>query len=213
MRLLHKTPIWIQKLYPDFVWKIDTDRKELFLTFDDGPIPEVTDYVLDALKDHNAKATFFCVGENLTKYPMIAQRIIEEGHLVGNHTYNHLKGWETKNFTYWRNILRSQEVIQGLQVSTHLFRPPYGRIKRSQAAALKNYKVIMWNRLAWDFDKNLNVNRAIAHLTDDAPDGSIFVFHDNLKSFKNVKQILPAVLKHYSGQGYNFPTLTEDLFL
>lgn len=206
-RLLHKTPAWIQKLYPQFIWQVPTDKKEIFLTFDDGPIPEVTEYVLEELDCYNAKATFFCVGENLVKHPEIAKQVVSGGHVIGNHTFNHLKGWQTGNFRYWKNVLKSEEESAKLQESHQLFRPPYGRIKRSQAAALGKFKIVMWNRLAWDFSPSLNIDKAIEHLTDDAPNGSIFVFHDNVKSYSNMKEILPEVLKYYSEKGFNFSSL------
>lgn len=206
-RLFHKTPVWIQKLYPDFVWKVDTEEKALFLTFDDGPIPEVTEYVLEELGKFHAKATFFCVGENLVKHPVLAEQVVSQGHVLGNHTFNHLKGWQTNTYQYWRNVLKSQHEIEKFQSSNHLFRPPYGRIKRAQAAGLKRYKTIMWNRLAWDFEKKLDTNLALKHLTDDAPKGSIFVFHDNVKSYQNMRTMLPEVLKYYTEKGFVFKTL------
>lgn len=209
-RLLHKTPVWIQKLYPDFVWKIPTDHKELFLTFDDGPIPEVTEFVVDELAKYNAQATFFCVGENIQKHLEIAKRVVEAGHALGNHTFNHLKGWQTNNFRYWKNVLACDKQISPLQEPLLLFRPPYGRIKRSQAAALHKYKIVMWNRLAWDFEKKLDRESAIRHLTDDAPTGSIFVFHDNVKSYANMREVLPAVLKHYSSNGFIFKAIPPN---
>ena len=196
----------MQKMYPDFVWKIDTDKKELFLTFDDGPIPEVTEFVLEELKKHQAKATFFCVGENLKKYPEIARQVVEEGHVLGNHTYNHLKGWRTNNQRYYENLLECEKQLAEFQQSQLLFRPPYGRIKQAQATALSDYKIVMWNRLAWDFGKNLNTEKAIRYLTN-APQGSIFVFHDNQKSFKNMSVLLPEVLKHYKEEGFEFKAL------
>jgi len=206
-RLLHKTPVWIQKLYPDFVWKVPTDQKELYLTFDDGPIPEVTEFVLDELAKFNAQATFFSVGENIQKHPDIAQQVVDAGHTLGNHTFNHLKGWQTKNYRYWKNVLQCDAQIGAHQQPTMLFRPPYGRIKRAQAAALHRYKIVMWNRLAWDFEKNLDMESAIRHLTDDAPAGSIFVFHDNVKSYANMRELLPEVLKYYAGKGFEFRAL------
>ncbi len=209
-RLLHKTPPWIQKLYPNFIWQVPTKKKELFLTFDDGPIPEVTDFVLKELVQYKAKGTFFSVGDNLIKNRSIAERIVKDGHVLGNHTQNHLKGWEHGNFSYWRNILECEQNLNSLQSSQGLFRPPYGRIKRAQANALQDFKIIMWNRLAWDFGKNLNTEQAIKHLTDDAPAGSIFVFHDNLKSFENLKKLLPEVLAYYSKRGFTFSALTRD---
>lgn len=208
MKLFHKTPVWIQKLYPDFIWKVDTEAKELFLTFDDGPIPEVTEYVLEELSNFNANATFFCVGENLIKHPDVAAQVVSQGHVFGNHTFNHLKGWQTNNYKYWKNVLKCQHQIEQIQTSNQLFRPPYGRIKRAQAAGLKRYKTIMWNRLAWDFEKKLDTDSALKHLTDDAPNGSIFVFHDNVKSYQNMRTLLPEVLRYYSDKGFSFKSLS-----
>lgn len=206
-RLLHKTPQWIQNLYPNFTWQVATEKKEIFLTFDDGPVPKVTEYVLEILGQYQASGTFFCVGENLQKYPEIAARIVNEGHSIGNHTFNHLKGWQTRNFRYLKNVIRSEREIEKFQKSLNLFRPPYGRIKRVQAKVLSRYQIVMWNRLAWDFDPKLNIDRAIMHLNDDAPVGSIFVFHDNVKSYVNMKEILPEVLKYYGERQYIFSSL------
>ena len=211
-RFFHKTPTWIEKIYPNFIWKVPTKKKELFLTFDDGPIPEVTPYILDMLASFNAKATFFCVGQNLVKNTDLVIRMTEQGHIIGNHTFNHLKGWQTNNFLYLKNILKTEEIIKKFQDSKFLFRPPYGRIKRAQAANLEKFKIIMWNRLAYDFAPNLDVKSAIRQLTDDAPNGSIFVFHDNLKSSKNISQMLPKILEHYSSRGYKFHTLNSSYF-
>jgi peptidoglycan-N-acetylglucosamine deacetylase len=204
-KFLHKTPAWIQKLYPGFVWQVPTHEQEIFLTFDDGPVPEATEYVLEQLKKYNAKATFFCVGENMVRYPEIAQKIVSDGHAIGNHTHNHLKGWQTNNFTYLRSTLRCEQEIEKTG-SRKLFRPPYGRITRAQAKALKGYRIVMWNRLSWDFDKNVDHKKAVKYLCD-APTGSILVFHDNPKSFKNMAIMLPQVLEHYSKAGYKFSAL------
>jgi peptidoglycan/xylan/chitin deacetylase (PgdA/CDA1 family) len=204
-KYLHKTPLWIQKLYPGFVWQVPTDEREIFLTFDDGPVPEATDHVLEQLKAYNAKATFFCVGENMVRYPDIAQRIFNQGHAIGNHTHNHLKGWQTHNFTYLRNTLQCEQEIEKLG-SRKLFRPPYGRITRAQARALNDYRIVMWNRLSWDFDKHVNHKTAIKYLCD-APPGSVLVFHDSPKSFDNMAKMLPQVLDHYSRAGFKFSAL------
>ena len=203
---LHKTPTWIQKLYPDLIWKIETTRKEIFLTFDDGPIPEITEFVLDELKKYSAKATFFCVGENLQMHADIGRKVVEAGHSLGNHTFNHFKGWRTKNAKYMENVLECENQLEKFQKSQLLFRPPYGRIKKSQAASLKDYKIIMWNRLSWDFGKNLNTTSALKHLTK-SPSGSILVFHDNKKSFKNMSILLPQVLDHFKENGFEFKSL------
>ena len=203
---LHETPSWVQKIYPDCIWNIETTRKEIFLTFDDGPIPEATEFVLDQLELYDARATFFCVGENLQKHKGIARKVVEAGHILGNHTFNHLKGWRTNNATYYENVLKCENQLGEFQESQLLFRPPYGRIKRSQAAALKEYKIIMWNRLSWDFGKNLNTSKALKYLME-SPAGSILVFHDNQKSFKNMSVLLPQVLKYFKENGFEFRSL------
>ncbi|MCP4460545.1 MAG: polysaccharide deacetylase family protein [Cytophagales bacterium] len=197
----------MQKMYPNFVWEVETNKKEIFLTFDDGPVPEVTEFVLEELKKYDAKATFFCVGENLKKYPDVAKQVVIEGHAIGNHTFNHLKGWRTNNHTYHQNVLKCEEQLKEFHQDKLLFRPPYGRIKRAQAKALSNYKIVMWNRLSWDFGKNLNHKKAIHYLTDASP-GSIFVFHDNKKSFKNMSVLLPVVLKYYKERDFEFKALS-----
>lgn len=203
----HKTPKWIQKCYPDYIWQVDTGRKELFLTFDDGPLPGVTDFVLHQLAAFQAKATFFCVGENLVKHNETAEKIVQEGHLLANHTFNHLKGWQTKNFHYLHNTLECERAIALFQEPKKIFRPPYGRIKKTQAKALKGFQIVMWNRLAWDFDPRVNTRNALKYLTDDAPPGSIFVFHDNVKAEKNLKALLPEVLSYYTDRGFVFSRL------
>ncbi len=206
-KFLHQTPEWIKALYPDFIWQVETKEKALFLTFDDGPIPVITESILEKLEDFDAKATFFCVGENILKYPAIAGQVAAEGHLLANHTQHHLKGWEVSKTTYLRDVLYCQEQLAAHGVSDHFFRPPYGRIKKVQATALSGrFKIVMWNRLSWDFDPRLNQQQALKYLMG-APSGSIFVFHDNLKAAQNVNVLLPEVLSFYTDQGYQFKTL------
>lgn len=200
---LVKTPWWLRVLYPSLTWKITTTTKELFLTFDDGPHPEATSFVLDTLALFNAKATFFCIAKNVAEYPEIYKRTIMEGHRVGNHTHNHLNGWNTDAETYSNNINEA-----ALLIESNLFRPPYGRIKRSQVKIITpNFKIIMWDVLSGDFDTNLPRERSLDHVIKHSQPGSILVFHDSDKAFKTMKFVLPKVLEHFSKLGYTFSVI------
>ena len=176
---LVKTPRLIQNLFPNFKWSIPTKEKTVYLTFDDGPIPKVTPWVLDQLKAFGFKATFFCVGDNIKKYPEVFERIINEGHSVGNHTYNHLNGWTSDNINYFHNIRACAQ-----QMNTKLFRPPYGRLKPKQAQFLqRHYDIIMWSLLSGDFDPNISKEMCLENVVSNLYPGSIIVFHDSLKAF------------------------------
>lgn len=202
---LIKMPKIIQKLFPNFIWKIPTKSKEIYLTFDDGPIPEITPWVLDQLKKYNAKATFFCVGENINKHPKIFKRILEEDHQVGNHTFNHLNGWSTENRPYFHNVKSCNDLIQ-----SSLFRPPYGRLRPAQAQFLnRHYKIIMWDVLSGDFDAKTSKEKCFENVVSSAKEGSIIVFHDNIKAFENLKYTLPRILKYYSNLGFTFSAIHE----
>ena len=201
----YRIPLFLQLLAPSYTWKVDTHDKVLYFTFDDGPHPEITPWVLQELKKYEAKATFFCVGENVSKYPDTFQQIIQSGHACGNHTYNHLKGWSNSNNHYFENIEKADMLIQ-----SKLFRPPYGRIKPSQAAYLKSkYKLVMWSHLTCDYEKNLNIKQSLSEMKKAGP-GSIFVFHDSVKSFHNLKILLPELLAYYSALGYKFDLITPN---
>jgi peptidoglycan/xylan/chitin deacetylase (PgdA/CDA1 family) len=197
---LTKTTSIIKQFYRDYVWSIDTKQKELFLTFDDGPHPEITPFVLDTLAAYGAKATFFCIGKNVAAYPDVYQRIIDEGHAVGNHTYHHLNGWDSGNMPYWRDVLQT-----GQLVASNLFRPPYGKIKRSQAKALKNrYHIVMWDVLTWDFQQETSKEQVLQNATGHAEPGSIIVFHDSEKAWNNLSYALPQTLRHFTEKGFAF---------
>ncbi len=201
---LTKTPPFIQNLFPNFVWKIDTEQKELYLTFDDGPIPEVTLPVLDILKQYNAQATFFCVGDNVMKHPDTFRAVLEAGHQVGNHTFNHLNGWSTENIPYFHNVRHCAKLVK-----SELFRPPYGKLKRRQAQFLqRHYTIVMWDVLSGDFDPRKTAGQCLHNVVQYATAGSIVVFHDSLKSKDKVLEVLPLVLKHFSAQGFSFKALT-----
>lgn len=219
-----KTPQFVQRLYPKRLWSFPRDNKKVFLTFDDGPIPKVTTWVLDQLISFDAKATFFCIGDNVKKHPDIFRRIISEGHTVGNHTYNHLKGTKTKTTVYLENVLKAQEEIERFGVESlklkvgswerssvdrdvqrkSLFRPPYGKITKRQAEALQNkgYKIVMWDVLSADFDTTISEEICLENVLGALAPGSIVVFHDSLKASKNLMYTLPKVLKFISEKGW-----------
>jgi peptidoglycan/xylan/chitin deacetylase (PgdA/CDA1 family) len=200
---LVKSPFFLKKYYSNFIWKIPTTEKIIYLTFDDGPTPEITEWTLTTLKKFNAKATFFCIGNNVAKHPIIFNKIMREGHAVGNHTHHHLNGWHTNNETYLSNIKKCEEVVK-----SKLFRPPYGRIKKSQYELLKNdYQVIMWDVLSGDFDPKTSPEKCLSNVINNATEGAIIVFHDSLKATENLKYTLPIVLSHFTEQGYRFEKL------
>ena len=200
---LIKTPWLLKKLYPTLIWDSKPAGRCIFLTFDDGPIPVVTPYVLNILKQYQAKATFFCIGDNVSKHPGVFKQVKKDGHTIGNHTFNHLKGWVTENETYLQNFKQADR-----QLNTPLFRPPYGRIKRKQISLLKNarkdLKIIMWDVLSGDFDINLSPKDCLKNVLKHTEPGSIIVFHDSEKAFKRLEYVLPRALEAWSKQGYEF---------
>ncbi|MBK9336515.1 MAG: polysaccharide deacetylase family protein [Lewinellaceae bacterium] len=203
---LVKTPKLVQTLMPHFVWHIPTREKILYLTFDDGPIPEVTPWVLDTLTNYNAKATFFCVGENATRHPDIFRRLLAEGHTAGNHTYNHLNGWDTDITTYLHNVRHCARLVK-----SNLFRPPYGRLKPQQRAFLeRHYKIVMWDVLSGDFDPEITAEQCLCNVLENAGPGSIIVLHDSLKTVDKLRHVLPALLRYFSERGYRFEALRSE---
>ncbi len=198
-----KTPGWMKKLFKGRVWGITTAEKNIYLSFDDGPHPGVTGFVLDELKKYNAKATFFCIGKNVVAYPGVYKRIIEEGHAVGNHTYNHLNGWKTNDGLYLDNIALAKNYID-----SNLYRPPYGRITSFQQRQLKGDKfkmtTIMWSILSGDFDISLSPEECLQNVVLNAKQGDIVVFHDSEKSKALVVHALPKVLGYFTDEGYRF---------
>ncbi len=198
-----RPPFVLRWLYPTLTWHQSRHEKRIFLTFDDGPIPDVTPLVINILKNHGVKATFFCVGENIKKHPDLFENLLENGHRVGNHTYNHLNGWKTNNKDYIENVERCQRFMQ-----TSLFRPPYGRGRRSQYAALKHaYEIIMWDVLSGDFDTRLSPEKCLRNVIRHAQNGSIVVFHDNVKALPRVTYALPRAIQHWLKEGYEFGLL------
>lgn len=192
--------------FPKYLWRIKTTEKRIFLTFDDGPIPEVTDWVLDQLRQYNAKATFFVVGENVTKNPEIFRRIMADGHAVGNHTYNHLKGWKTESGAYLANFIKCENEIQGSNAESKLlFRPPYGQLKRRQATEiLKTHEIVMWSVLTRDYEERLDKEKCLKRAIQKTGNGSIVLFHDSIKAQKNLRYVLPRFLEYFSKKDFEF---------
>lgn len=196
-------PFFLRWLYPNVTWNKSRVDKKLYLTFDDGPIPEITPWILDTLAQYDIKATFFCVGENIIKHPEIFDRLKKEGHQIGNHTYNHLKGWKVDDTDYIANVQACQVLTQ-----TDLFRPPYARAKRSQLKKLaKDFEFIYWDVLSGDFDRNITPEKCLQNVLNHTKNGSIIVFHDNIKAIPRVQYALPKVIEHYLQLGYTFHIL------
>jgi peptidoglycan/xylan/chitin deacetylase (PgdA/CDA1 family) len=209
-------PSTIQWLIPSCTWRREGQGKVIYLTFDDGPHPEITAWVMDELKKHQIKATFFCVGENLKKHTETAKQLLTEGHQIGNHTMHHIKGWKHKNDDYLRDIESCETEIRDIheqldieKAQPRLFRPPYGQIKPSQIKLLRNkgYEIIQWSDLSCDYDKHLNCEKSLSALVKNAKPGSIVVFHDSEKAEHQLKQILPSYLEAMLAEGFTFETL------
>lgn len=214
---LVKTPKLIQRMFPRPVWTYPKSSTAVYLTFDDGPIPEVTPWVLRELNKYNAKATFFCIGENIYKHPEVFNTIVTDGHAIGNHTYNHLNGRKTDALVYVENVVKVNELLEQIQnptsslvQSTSLFRPPYGRITARQSKLLekKGYKIIMWDVLSGDFDTSLSEEKCLQNVKKYIRPSSIVVFHDSLKAQKKLKYVLPKVLEYISERGWNCTSIT-----
>lgn len=196
--MFYKTPYLFRVAFPKLVWQINTSKKEVYLTFDDGPNPEVTTYVMDELEKYGFKATFFCIGDNVRKYPDTFNEILSRGHGVGNHTFYHVNGWRTPVQDYMNEIDKCSDLVPG-----RIFRPPYGRITGAQRRILKGkYKIIMWTLLSWDFKKTFKPKRSLWKLKRYTRKGSIVVFHDSIKSRANLKSVLPEYLAYLHKEGY-----------
>ena len=207
-----KTPRILDKFFSKYTWRFSSDRKELFLTFDDGPTPKITSFVLDQLKRHKAKATFFCIGKNIEKNPALFQRILEEKHTIGNHTQQHLNGWKNNTEAYIDDFLKCEHTISNLvkkPQESRLFRPPYGKIKKSQATKIlkKKYTIIMWDVLSADFDTSISKEKCLKNVLKNTKNGSIIVFHDSVKASEKVQYALPKVLEYFSKKGYLFKAI------
>ncbi|MFB9843434.1 polysaccharide deacetylase family protein [Mucilaginibacter ginsenosidivorans] len=203
---LVKTPRLLKQLYPSLLWNKARDNQRIYVTFDDGPIPIVTPFVLNILEQYRAKATFFCIGDNVNKHPDIFEQVKNAGHAIGNHTFNHLKGWKTGDKTYLDNFLKADELV-----GSNLFRPPYGRIKRSQIKLLREAKpgldIVMWDVLSGDFDQKLSPEDCLTNVLKHTEPGSIIVFHDSLKAFDRLEYVLPKAMEEWSRRGWEFASL------
>lgn len=200
----HSVPRFIQLFFPDRFWKGNGIENQVYLTFDDGPVPGVTDFVLNELAKRSQKATFFMVGENLKKYPALGKEVLRAGHRVGNHTYNHLNGWKTADRTYLKNIQRfDQELENSFGIRTELFRPPYGLIRNSQAKeVLKSKKLIMWSVLSGDYDPSIGFAQILSKSIEHTSSGSIILFHDQLKTKEIIRKVLPDYLDFLDERGF-----------
>lgn len=216
-------PRFIQWFYPERIWAFPHSKDSVYLTFDDGPIPEVTPWVLDELNKHNAKATFFCIGENIQKHPEIFQRILSEGHSVGNHTFNHLNGWKTPTSEYVENVEKARDWMTDnsefspdtfRDQNSELFRPPYGRITSKQAKILqkKGFKIVMWDIISYDYDNSVSEEKCLQNVVENIKPGSIIVFHDSLKAEKNLRYVLPKVLEFITEKGWKFASILNSEF-
>lgn len=207
-----KTSWIIKKIFRNYIWDLPNNEKKIYLSFDDGPIPEITEWVLEELKKHNTKATFFCIGDNIEKYSGIFEKVITEGHAIGNHTFNHLNGWKTTNEIYIENFKKCEEVISRFptqKVISKIFRPPYGKIKTSQSKEILKlgYKIIMWDVLSADFDQNLSKEECLENVLSNIESGSIIVFHDSIKAFRNLEYVLPRTLAYLEKNNFICDTI------
>ncbi|TRX38605.1 polysaccharide deacetylase family protein [Flavobacterium sp. ZT3R18] len=236
-----KTNSLIKRIFSNYIWDIPNMENKIYLTFDDGPTPEITEWVLEVLKEHQIKATFFCIGKNIQKHPAIFNKIIDNGHAIGNHTFNHLNGWRTLTGEYLENIdlcksglrlrsapvrlrsapvrLRSAPVrlrsvpenlkSEILNLKSPLFRPPYGKIKTTQSKKLRQlgYKIIMWDVLSADFDQSISPEKCLENVLQNTKSGSIIVFHDSVKAFKNLEYALPKAIAKLKQKGFEFDVI------
>jgi len=199
-----KTHWTIKKLFSNYVWDIPNTENKVYLTFDDGPTPEITQWTLNQLKNYNAKATFFCIGDNIRKYPDVLKEVLKEGHSIGNHTFNHLNGWKTNTQDYIENAKLFEKEYGKLSTDNcQLFRPPYGKIKPSQSKILRRmgYKIIMWEVLSVDFDVTITPEKCLENVLQNVHSGSIIVFHDSVKAFANLEYVLPRTLEFLKQKG------------
>lgn len=221
---LPKYPAILKYFYPNRVSRINRPNS-IYLTFDDGPIPEVTPWVLDQLNQYKAKASFFCIGDNIAKHPEEFQKVIKQGHAIGNHTYNHLNGWKTSASSYLENTRQAENILNEaseneinknlnpeLKTPTYpLFRPPFGKISNSQAKALtrEGFRIVMWDVVSGDYDDDFSAEKCFQNVIKNARSGSTIVLHDSKKAFPRLKIILPRILEYYSKKGFEFRTLRD----
>ena len=208
MLYLVKTPWWLQKLYPECTWQMPGKEKIIYLSFDDGPHPSATPFVLDELKKYEAKGTFFCIGKNVEANAILYKRILDEGHAVGNHTYQHLNGWQTPKDAYLQDIADAAKLI-----GSDLFRPPYGKVTKAQLKNLSEVPYglspVMWTILSGDFDISLSKEKCLKNVLNKTTKGSIIVFHDSGKAFDKLQFVLPQVLLFFTEKGYQFKSIKK----
>ncbi len=198
-------PKIVRSAFSSFTWELPNEQNKIYLTFDDGPTPHQSLWIIKTLKQFNAKATFFCVGNNVEKYPQIYNQFTEDNHSVGNHTFNHLNGFKTNYTDYINNFIKADKIID-----SKLFRPPYGRIKKSQAKEILNSKrIIMWNVLSLDYNNKISPQQCFENIKRHTKSGSIIVFHDNQKAEKNMKYALQKTLEYYSDKNYIFEKINN----
>ena len=202
--LIHHVPQAVQLLFPQFVWHKNRLEKSVYLTFDDGPVPCVTDYVLDQLGKRRMKATFFMVGDNVVKHTELALKVKQQGHKIGNHTHNHLNGYHCDNEAYLLNVEKCQATLQyKLGVNTELFRAPYGRVRRQQQEVISHtHQMIMWDVIPGDFEEGTNAKKCLTKARKHTKNGSIILFHDQQKTEKILLEILPDFLDYIQEEGY-----------
>ena len=205
---LVRSSYFVKSLYSKAFWRGDASTKRLYLTFDDGPVEGVTDHVLDLLKEKNVKATFFCVGDNVNKNRGLFKRILDEGHGVGNHTFNHVNGWNAHTSEYLTNVEDCRRTLELHNSPTNLFRPPYGKLKRSQYSILSSqYRIMMWDVLSGDFDLYTSPVKCLKNVNDMSRNGSVIVFHDSRKAQKNMEYALPRFIDHAFKNGFEFDVI------
>ncbi len=211
MKYFIKTPWWLKRIYRSYLWSIDSREKDIYLSFDDGPHPVATAFVLDELKKYDARASFFCIGKNVLAQPELYKRIVDEGHAVGNHTQNHLNGWKTKDDVYLADVKEAAKYIDSV-----LFRPPYGRITSFQARHIKdalkndNAKIVMWDVISGDFDQTLSAEQCLQNIILNAGPGSIIVLHDSEKAFARLEKFLPLMLEFFKKNGFRFKKIGDQ---
>ena len=208
-----KIPQLVKRIFPNYVWDFSSKDKVIYLTFDDGPTPEITRWTLNTLKKHNAKATFFCIGNNVKKHPELFKAILADNHSIGNHTCDHVKGWKTTTEDYLENAKLAHDIItnqlENSQIKLRLFRPPFGQIKSSQGDALikLGYTIIMWSVITFDWEQEITKAQCLKNAISKTENGDIVVFHDSIKASKNMMYALPKFLDYFSKKGYRFKAI------
>lgn len=198
--IIEQPAMWLRWLYPRATWRMDKQERSVYLTFDDGPIPEATPFILSVLREHGVKATFFMVGDNVRKHPELFQQVVSEGHRIGNHTFNHMGGFRHTSKTYYANAEKANELLH-----TNLFRPPHGWMRYDQYFWLaRKYRIVMWDVVTRDYSRWMTPEDVLANVRRYSRNGSIITFHDSLKSIERLHYALPRAIQWLSDQGYSF---------